>query len=109
MKLTQIYKIAVGQFGALAEGCTLVNGTKLHLTTICTPGVIDPEPIIKVTDSAPTKVFEDSWMQIRDAFRVFHLPTTTHLKEKYEDEFAELEGQLDVANLMPHCTKHTRR
>ena len=26
------------------------------------------------------------------------------LKEKYEDEFAELDGQLDVANLMAHCT-----
>ena len=42
--------------------------------------------------------------QIRDAFRFLDLFTTSHLKEKYEDEFAELDGQLDVAKLMAHCT-----
>ena len=48
-KLTQIYKIAVGHFGALAvEGCMLAKGTKLDLTTICTSSVIDPEQIMKV-------------------------------------------------------------
>ena len=52
---------------------------------------------MKVTNSAPAKLFKDSWVQIRDAFRVLELFTTTHLKEKYEDEFAELDGRLDVA------------
>ena len=59
---------------------------------------------MKVTTSAPAKLFKDSWVQIRDASRGLDIVTTTHLKEKHEDEFAELDGQLDVANLMAHCT-----
>ena len=43
-------------------------------------------------------------MQIRDVFRVLDSFTTTHLKEKCEDECAGLEGQLDVENLMAQCT-----
>ena len=57
-----------------------------------------------VTNSAPAKLFKDSWVQIRDAFRVLVLFTTTHSKEKYEDEIAELDDQLDEANLMAQCT-----
>ena len=59
---------------------------------------------MKVTNSAPAKVFRDSWVQIRDAFRVLDLCTTTHMKEKYKDEFAVLDGHLDVAILMAQCT-----
>ena len=96
----EILQIAVGQFRALAvEGCTLAKGTKLNATTIYTSSVVDPEQIMKVTSSAPAKIFKDSWVQIRDAFRVLNLFTTTHLEEKYEDEFAELDLQLDVASL----------
>ena len=40
---------------------------------------------MKVTNSALAKLFKDSWVQIRDAFRVLDLFTTTHLKEKYEE------------------------
>ena len=35
---------------------------------------------------------------------VLDLFTTTHMKEKYENEFAELRGLLDVANFDAHCT-----
>ena len=60
--------------------------------------------VIKVTNSVPAKLFKDSWVQMKDVFRVLDLYTTMRLKDKYEDEFAELDGQLDVANLMAHCT-----
>ena len=60
--------------------------------------------IVKVTNTAPAKLFKDSWVHIRDAFRVLNLFSATHLEENYEDEFAELDGQLDVADLMARCT-----
>ena len=80
------------------------KGTKIDLTALCTSSVIDPVQVIKVTNSAPAKLFKDSWLQMRDVFRVLDLFPTMRLKEKYEDEFAVLDGQLDVANLMAHCT-----
>ena len=58
-KLAQICKIAVGQFGALAvAGCAVAKGTKLDLTTIYPSSVIGPEQIMKVTNSAPGKLFK---------------------------------------------------
>ena len=104
-KPSQICEKAVGQFGALAvEGCKLAQGTKLDLTTIYASSVIDPEQITKVTTSAPATLFEDSRVQIRDNFSVLDLFSTMHLLyENYQDEFAELDGQLDVANLI-QCT-----
>ena len=91
-KLAQICKMAIGQFGAMAlDGCTLAQGTKLDLTY--TFSVVDP-----VTNSTPAKLFKDAWVQIRNALAVLALFTTTHLNEKCEDEFAELDGQLNVAN-----------
>ena len=59
---------------------------------------------MKVTSSARAKLFKDSWVQLRDALRVLDLFPSTHLIEKYEDEFAELNGQLNVASLMAQCT-----
>ena len=59
---------------------------------------------MKVTNSAHAKFFKDSWVQIRDVFRVLDSFATTHLKEKCEDEFAGLEGQLDVETLVAQCT-----
>ena len=47
-----------------------------------------------VTNSAPAKLFKDSWVQILDAFRVLDLFAATHLTETYEGEFAELDSQL---------------
>ena len=43
-------------------------------------------------------------MSVRDALRLLDLFTTSHLKKKYEDEFAELDGHLEVAKLMAQCT-----
>ena len=59
---------------------------------------------MQVTSSAHAKPFNDSWVQIRDTFRGLDLFTTTHLKEESEDEFAEVDGQLNVANLMAQST-----
>ena len=82
-KLAKIYKIAVGQFGALAvEGCTLAKGTKLGLTTIYTFNVIDAEQIMRVTNSAPAKLFKGSWVQIPDAFTVLDLVHNDALEKK---------------------------
>ena len=103
--LGKIYKMAVAQFGALAvEGCTPAKGTKLDLTTIYTSSVIDSAQVMKVTNGAHAKPFNDSWVQIRDTFRGLDVFTTTHLKEESEDEFSEVDGQLNVANLMAQST-----
>ena len=59
---------------------------------------------MKVTNSTPAKLFKDQWAQIRNALTVLARFTTTHLKKKYEDEFAELDGKLYVANLMAQST-----
>ena len=59
---------------------------------------------MKVTNSTPAKLFTDYWAQIRNALTDLALFTTTHLTKKHEDEFVELDGQLDAANLMARST-----
>ena len=53
--------------GIGCRGLTLAKGTKLDVTIIYTSSVVDPEQIMKVKNSAPAKLFKDSWVQIRDA------------------------------------------
>ena len=69
------------------------KGTKIDLTALCTSSVIDPVQVIKVTNSAPAKLFKDSWLQMRDVFRVLDLFPAMRLKDKFEDEFAVLDGR----------------
>ena len=64
-KFAKIYKIVVGHCRALAvEDCTLAKGTILDSTTIYTSSIIDPEQIMKVTNSAPAMLFNGWWVQV---------------------------------------------
>ena len=101
-KLAQIYKIAVGQFGALAvEGCTVAEGhEKQH------------NDHVHVQRFRPRADYEGPEQRTRESLHGFvgadsgclQSSRPGHSDDKYEDEFAQVDGQLDVANLMAQCT-----